>query len=352
MEKQALAGEGAVVGFFEKREPVTSLRLAEGRKRLEKMESFFVQEWPLKFLSSLDSMKEIFKGLEEEQASWRRERESMDGELCRLRSEVEQLRAAVAASTPPQICDADRGSEEIDLKELAEHKWLEGRQVLAPITPEAVRTRTLVTKQGAVGGSGVALSGKENIRSNGEEIQRLRRENELLREKATKLSKEHKGLKTQYSYLLSKVDRLGSKEDAGQVISNQDKIQAALEASAEKPSKIRRRSPVEAQTEGGNSGSPSHSSYTSVPSTPGILPPQTVAEIVTGPTASTSGSRDRHVKFKAEPVHLRSMKEIPQTPSTKDNTSAGLECEPDRTTDTFGMQHCLLLLEYFIEFDY
>ena len=159
----------------------------------------------------------------------------------------------------------------------------------------------------SVSNGAVAFSGKENIRSNGEGIQHLRRENDLLREKATKLSKEHKGLKTQYSFLLLKVDRLGSEEDAGQVISNKDKIQAALEASAEKPSKIHRRSPMEPQTPYGNSGSRSHSSDTSAPSTPGILPPLTSAEIVTGPTASTSGSRDRHVKCKAQPVHLGSI---------------------------------------------
>jgi regulator of replication initiation timing len=98
--------------------------------------------------------------------------------------------------------------------------------VLAPITPEAVRARVPV--------------GKENIRSNGEETQRLRLENERLREKASKLSKENKGLKSQYNFLLS-MDRSGSRGDVGQLTSNHDQLQAALENGLEKPSKIRRR---------------------------------------------------------------------------------------------------------------
>jgi regulator of replication initiation timing len=328
MEKQGLPGEGSVDDAREKRVSVPSRGLAERREHLAEMELMFCRS-TLKVQRELQGMREIFKGLEEEQASWRRERESLEGELCKLRSEVERLQAALAASAPPRVCDVDRGSEEIDLRSLAEHKWLERRQVLAPITPEAVRARVPV--------------GKENIRSNGEETQRLRLENERLREKASKLSKENKGLKSQYNFLLS-MDRSGSRGDVGQLTSNHDQLQAALENGLEKPSKIRRRSPVEAQAEGGDVRLPSLSSDTNAPSTP--LPPQTVAEIVTDPTASTSGS-----KVKAEPVQLEFPEDIPQIPSTRDNTAggpdAGFERKPDRATDNSGMQHCPLLVGVF-----
>jgi hypothetical protein len=71
-----------------------------------------------------------------------------------------------------------------------------------------------------------------------------------------------------------------------------------------------------------------------------------VAEIVTDPTASTSGS-----KVKAEPVQLEFPEDIPQIPSTRDNTAggpdAGFERKPDRATDNSGMQHCPLLVGVF-----
>lgn len=339
MEEQGLPGEGAVDGDREKRVAVTSCGLAEGRERLEKI----TINWHLSVQRELDSMREVFKVLEEEQASWRRERESMEGELCRLRSEVEQLQAAAAACAPPQICDVDRGSEEIDLTALAEHKWLESRQVLAPITPEAVRARTPVAKQGGLG-NGLAASGKENYRSSAEEIQRLRRDNEQLRDRASKLSKENKSLKTQYHSLITKYGS-GLKGDAGYLNFNQDNVPVALEAGLEKPAKIRRRSLVEAQVEGGDGKSRGHSPDMNAPSTP--LPPQSMADVVTGPTASTSGSRDCQAKVKAEPVHLESLKAIPQVHSTKDITAgvpdAGHERKSDRATGNSGTQHFFLL---------
>ncbi|KAG0617448.1 hypothetical protein M758_5G190200 [Ceratodon purpureus] len=316
MEDRGFAAQGVLDNARDKAALVGVRGLEARRERLEKMEMNFCTA-TFNVQRELQGMTEVFKGLEEERASWRREREVMEGELCKLRAEVEQLRAALAASAPPQVCDVDRGSEEIDLKALAEHRWLESRQVLAPITPEAVRARTPAAKQ--------AASGKENVRSNGEEVQRLRVENERLREKTVKLSKDYRSMRSQYNSLLLK-DRPASKGDVGQLTFNQDELQAAVD-SLDKPPKVRRRSSVEAQLGERCISSPSSSSDTNAPSTP--LPPQILAETVTGPTAPTPGS-----KVKAEPVHLDP---LPQFPSTRENTSrgsdAGLEREPDRPTE-------------------
>lgn len=345
MEEQALHGEGAV---DENRVAAMSRRLAEGRERLEKMQVKSMREFH-KYQRDVDSQMELLKWMEEQQVAWARERESMESELRKLRSEVEQLQAAAVLSASPQICDIDRGSEEIDLKALAEHKWNASRQALAPITPEVVRART---KQGALGVSGVATSGKENILSDpksAEEIQRLRRENEHWKQKASRLSKENKGLKSQYNYLQT---RLGSKGDVGHLIPDQDRLLTAVDAGLRKPSKIRRRNPGETQTQEEDARSSSSiSSEMNGPSIPvadsGILPPQAVAEVVTGPTASTSGSRDPQAEIKAEPVHLESFKPIIHIPSTKNIAAAGLDAgfegKPDQAIDYCGMQHCSLL---------
>jgi len=324
-EEHALPG---IDDCRENRAVVMSRRLAEGRECLERMQMKSMGDFT-RHQRDLHSQMELFKWMEEQQVAWVRERESMESELRKLRSEVEQFRAV---STFPKVCDLDRGSEEIDFKALAEHKCGNAsRQALAPITPEAIRARTPSMKQGV---------GKENTyndQKSAGEIQRLSREMDYWKQKANRLSKDYKGLKSQYNYLQT---RLGSKGDVGHLHLNPDHVQAALEASSEKPSKIPRRSHGQTLTQGHDARSPSPiSSDMNGPSTPGILP-QAVAEVVTGPTASTSVSRDPQVKVKAEP---ESSKAITHNPFTRNKTAGGLEAgfegKPDQAIDNSGMHH-------------
>lgn len=347
MEEQALPGEGEGGDSRGKRVQAMTKKLVEGLEQLERTDMKDCADFTKRHRER-QNWREMLIWMKEEHASWERERESMEAELRKLRSEVEQLRGS------RQICDVDRGSEEIDLKPLVEEKWIATRQALAPITPEAVRARTPF-----VGVSGVAALGKENMyshRKSGEgaeeESERLRRHNKRLQEKVEKLTKENRSLKNQYHSVIK--TRSGMKGDGGQVIPYQDDLQATLEkANWETPSKIRRHSPEEAQMEGGDSRTPCPvSPDTNAPSTPvphsGILPPEAVSVVITGPAASTSGSRDAQANVKAEPVDFEPSKAIPQHPLTKKNSAeslgAGLKVEPDRTVDNSGMQHFPLLV--------
>ncbi|XP_024398777.1 uncharacterized protein [Physcomitrium patens] len=344
MEAQVLSGEETVdeSHFTEGVSVKPGVSLIEARERLDRMGIMICDALSLKLHRELENMREALKRVEDEQASWIKERELMEGQLRTLRAELKQSQIAAAeVAAPPQIDDIDRGSEEIDLKAVAEHQWYDSRPILAPITPEAVRARTPVSKQGSLAISGVATPGKENFRSKQkseesvEEIQRLRRENEQLRLKMRNIAKEYKGMKSQYNYLQT---RLASKGDAGNLISHQDQLQAALEAGLEKPPKIRRRKIEEAQVRGGvgRSSGPVASDM-HAPSNPVYDPPQTVAEDIAGPTASTSGSRDDEAKVKVEPVSPEAFKGKLQIPLKKNNAAVGLDVElerkPDRTID-------------------
>lgn len=349
MEAQVLSGEETVdeSHFTEGVSVKPGVSLIEARERLDRMGIMICDALSLKLHRELENMREALKRVEDEQASWIKERELMEGQLRTLRAELKQSQIAAAeVAAPPQIDDIDRGSEEIDLKAVAEHQWYDSRPILAPITPEAVRARTPVSKQGSLAISGVATPGKENFRSKQkseesvEEIQRLRRENEQLRLKMRNIAKEYKGMKSQYNYLQT---RLASKGDAGNLISHQDQLQAALEAGLEKPPKIRRRKIEEAQVRGGvgRSSGPVASDM-HAPSNPVYDPPQTVAEDIAGPTASTSGSRDDEAKVKVEPVSPEAFKGKLQIPLKKNNAAVGLDVElerkPDRTIDKSGIR--------------
>lgn len=315
----------------ENRAALISRRLAEGREHLERMQTKSIADFN-RDLRDLQSQVELVKWIEEQQVAWALERECLQSEISKLRSEVEQLRA-VSTSL---VCDNDPGSEEIDLKALTGHGCISAsRKALAPVTPEAVRARTPSVKLGI---------GKENIYSDqksAEEIQRLRLEVEHWKQKTNRLSKEYKGLKSQYNYLQT---RLGSKGDAGHLMLNPGHVQAALEGISEKPSKIPRRSPGETPTQGGDASSPnSISSDLNGPSTPGILP-RAVAEVVTGSTTSTPGSRDPQAKVKAEPESFKAMIHIPlsknktdrgldalfeEIPTAKNKSAGGLDAGPE-----------------------
>lgn len=339
----------------EGRESKASRRLAEGRERLERMQLKSMGDFH-KNQRDLQSQMELFKWMEEQQESWQREREawqrereawqreretsqrereasqrereSTESELRKSRLQVTQLqsdldrRSAEFESTESELrklrlqvtqlqADLDRHLAEIESK--AELNMNGSRQVLAPITPEALKARTPFMK-------GVRCDGKEN---DGEEVERLRREREHWKEKAKSASKLYKGLQSQYHSVV------GLKGSGGQLASNHEQLQNALEVGLEKPSKIRRRSAVDTPTQGRDSRSASPvSSDLIAPNSPGadfkFLTPQPVA----GPTPSTPRLR---AEVEAEPVLPESSKAIVQAPSTKKKAGGldrGLEGEP------------------------
>lgn len=346
----------------EGRESKASRRLAEGRERLERMQLKSMGDFH-KNQRDLQSQMELFKWMEEEQESWQREREAwqrereawqreretsqrereasqrerkaMESELGKSRLQVTQLqadldrRSAKSESTESELrelrlqvtrlqADLERHLAEGESK--AELNLNGSRQVLAPITPEALKARTPFMK-------GVRGDGKENE----EEVERLRREREHWKEKAKSATKLYKGLQSQYHSVV------GLKGSGGQLASNHEQLQDALEAGLEKPPKIRRRSAADTPTQGRDSRSASPvSSDLNAPNSPAadfkFLPPQPVA----GPTPPTPRI---HAEVEAEPVHPESSKATVQVPSTK-KKAGGLDRVPEgEPVEAIGTQH-------------